>query len=238
MTPTFWGRIRLWECSFLSRVRVVLCLWILFPWHSCPLEKVLPLWETRPLWLACYHTIWNSLWSLLYLETPLPQVMGEAAFRTRNGSQAGSDAGWGDREPPSSDSNLLFPLLKWGNVSFGRWVLSLKVCFVGLDLGKKYKKDKAERQWSYRKEQYKTPLGDKKLFWALCFSPSPIHWMSGSHSLYVQAIFYATQTLPLYKRIRDTQTAWKTRHLLLRLWLVVKAIQQFSLIGLIWYHSF
>lgn len=144
MTPTFWGRIHLWECSFLSRVCVVLCLWILFPWHSCPLEKVLPLWETRPLWLACYYTIWNSLWSLLYLETPLPQVMEEATFRIRNGSQAGSDAGWGDREPPSSDFNLLFPLLRWGVLDGEccHWN-----CFVGLAFGGK--KDKINKWYIY-----------------------------------------------------------------------------------------
>lgn len=137
---------------------------------------MLPLWETRPLWLACYSSIWKFLWSLLYLDTPpppSPQVTGEAAVRTRDGSQAGSDAGWGDREPPSSDSNLLFPLLGWEKVSWDgeccRWVCVLCAWFWKKMIRQS---DSGNTEWSRAKK----PLGDKKLFWALCFSPVPVLW--------------------------------------------------------------
>lgn len=122
------GRHPCWEEDpfmrmWLSRQdSVVLCLWILFPWHSCP-PHTTP--RKSAATLGNKASLAGRLLQLLKLSVvivifrhPLPPLppgkRGETAARTRDCSQAGSDAGWGDREPLSSDCSLLFPLLRCG----------------------------------------------------------------------------------------------------------------------------
>lgn len=118
---------------------VVLCLWILFPWHSCPLHTTL-------LKKKSAATLGNkaSLAGLLLLHLklcvvivifrphPSPLPPGNGSKEAETVLRLGQMQGEVRESPSSSDSSLLFSLWRYGN-DYITWDGE---CSVGLALEK------------------------------------------------------------------------------------------------------